>query len=179
MTRRIVQGFVLGPSLLLVAATHCFSQARPNIDPPIERNVRLERTAAERLARVKAVLPAEAKRKLAVAVHQLIRILVKQTPVTNVLTLARAEAEGAISGMSEAQVDVTTFFLLAEVTRIATSLLSREGDQETLDSMTDLSEPVQTRLQMLMDRRSTLVEALSNIMKKISNTNDDIVQNLK
>jgi hypothetical protein len=48
-----------------------------------------------------------------------------------------------------------------------------------LDSMNEMSEMTSMRLQMAMDRRSKLIETLSNIMKKISVTADTLVQNLK
>lgn len=48
-----------------------------------------------------------------------------------------------------------------------------------LDSMNEMSEMTSLRLQMMMDRRSKFISTLSNIMKKISTTQDTIVQNLK
>lgn len=48
-----------------------------------------------------------------------------------------------------------------------------------LDSMNEQSQMNQIRLQMMMDRRSKLMSTLSNIMKKISSTQDTLVQNLK
>jgi hypothetical protein len=45
--------------------------------------------------------------------------------------------------------------------------------------MSEMSEMTSLRLQMTMDRRSRFIETLSNIMKKISETNDTQVQNLK
>jgi len=48
-----------------------------------------------------------------------------------------------------------------------------------LDSMNEMSEMTSLRLQMMMDRRSKFIETLSNIMKKISATQDTLVQNLK
>jgi len=48
-----------------------------------------------------------------------------------------------------------------------------------LDSLSDLSEMNAMRLQMLMDRRSKAMEMLSNMMKKLSETQAAIVQNLK
>jgi hypothetical protein len=48
-----------------------------------------------------------------------------------------------------------------------------------LDSMNEMSETTSMRLQMLMDRRSKFVEALSNIMKKIDDTQSTILQNIK
>ena len=51
--------------------------------------------------------------------------------------------------------------------------------KQSLDSMNEMGEMESMRLQMSMDRRSKLIEALSNIEKKISNTDSGIVQNMK
>ncbi len=51
-----------------------------------------------------------------------------------------------------------------------------EGD---LDSMTELSEMASINLQMEMDQRTKLEDTLSNVLKKIADTGDSIVQNLK
>jgi hypothetical protein len=51
--------------------------------------------------------------------------------------------------------------------------------QSNLDSMNEMSEMTSLRLQMAMDRRSKFVEALSNIMKKIDDTQSNILQNIK
>ena len=48
-----------------------------------------------------------------------------------------------------------------------------------LDSMCDLSDMTSLRLQMTMDRRSKFISTLSQIMKKISTTQDILVQNIK
>jgi len=48
-----------------------------------------------------------------------------------------------------------------------------------LDSMSEMGEMESLRLQMAMDRMSKMMSTLSNILKKISKTADDIVQNLK
>ena len=48
-----------------------------------------------------------------------------------------------------------------------------------LDGMNEMSEMTALRLQMTMDRRSKFISTLSNIMKKVSETQDAIVQNLK
>lgn len=48
-----------------------------------------------------------------------------------------------------------------------------------LDGMNEMSEMTSMRLQMMMDRRSKFISTLSNIMKKISTTQDTLVQNLK
>lgn len=47
------------------------------------------------------------------------------------------------------------------------------------DSLSDISQMQQIRLQMAMDRKNQLESALSNMMKKISSTQNQIIQNLK
>lgn len=51
--------------------------------------------------------------------------------------------------------------------------------QSDLSSTNELSEMQSMRLQMLTDQRSKLVDTLSNVMKKLSDTSDAIVQNMK
>jgi hypothetical protein len=48
-----------------------------------------------------------------------------------------------------------------------------------LDSMSELGEMESLRLQMAMDRMSKMMATLSNLSKKISDTNSTITQNLK
>ena len=48
-----------------------------------------------------------------------------------------------------------------------------------LDDMNELSEMTSLRLQMTMDRRSKFISTLSQMMKKISTTQDMLVQNKK
>lgn len=48
-----------------------------------------------------------------------------------------------------------------------------------LDSMNEMSEMNSLRLQMAMDRLSKMQSSLSNILKKIDSTKNQIVQNLK
>jgi septal ring factor EnvC (AmiA/AmiB activator) len=50
---------------------------------------------------------------------------------------------------------------------------------DKLDAINEMSEETSLRLRMNMDRRSKFISTLSNIMKKISTTQDTIVQNLK
>ncbi len=207
MKRRIVQRFIIGVIFLLLAFTNGIGQlrtdAKPSIDrdlslerqaanrlaalqanagasaPRIRRNIKLERRAAKRLARLTALLNPEAERKLNAASQSLVRELVKQPPPADVLAAARAEVEKVFLRMSRAQTDLTTFYALAAVARYGALTLSLERHEDSLDSLADLTEDVQLRLQLLMDRRSKAMEALSNIMKKISETSDTIIQNLK
>jgi hypothetical protein len=48
-----------------------------------------------------------------------------------------------------------------------------------LDSMSEMGEMESLRLQMAMDRMSRMMATLSNLLKKISDTQNSIVQNIK
>ena len=56
---------------------------------------------------------------------------------------------------------------------------AKETIKNKLDSMSEMGETESLRLQMAMDRMSKMMSTLSNIMKKISDTANQIVQNLK
>lgn len=68
--------------------------------------------------------------------------------------------------MSAAIRDLT----MNELDRVSGGGTGDLGDMNQMDSM---------KLQMLMDRRSKADELLSNLMKKMSDTNSRIVGNLK
>jgi hypothetical protein len=55
----------------------------------------------------------------------------------------------------------------------------QEDLQGYLDSLNDMSEMTSMRLQMAVDRRSRLMIALSNIMKKMSATQDAVAMNMR
>lgn len=55
----------------------------------------------------------------------------------------------------------------------------QQNVQANLAGMSDMSDKTQMQLQMAMDRRSKLMETLSNILKTMSDTQNTIVQNLK
>jgi len=48
-----------------------------------------------------------------------------------------------------------------------------------LDSMNEMSEMTSMRLQMAMDRRSKFIEALSNILKKVDESQNSIIKEIK
>ena len=61
--------------------------------------------------------------------------------------------------------------------KAATDLIA--GTRSDLDSMSDISEGESLKLQMAMDRLSKMMTTLSNMLKKMNDTADGIVQNLK
>ena len=62
---------------------------------------------------------------------------------------------------------------VAEVDEVIDSLQSK------MDILGEMSENTSLRLQLYQDRYSKFMSALSNIMKKISETQDQIIQNMK
>src|SRR6266478_4556143 len=54
-----------------------------------------------------------------------------------------------------------------------------EEIKSQLDSLSEMGEMESLRLQMAMDRLSKLMSTLSNLLKKISDTQSSIVANLK
>lgn len=67
---------------------------------------------------------------------------------------------------------------IAKATKVEIGQLKKELTDK-LDSMNEVGEMESLRLQMAMDRRSKMMNALSNIQKKISDTQNSIIQNLK
>ena len=51
--------------------------------------------------------------------------------------------------------------------------------KDRLDSLPDVNEMDQLKLQMLMDRVSKAQTTLSNLLKKISDTSDTVIKNIK
>ena len=60
------------------------------------------------------------------------------------------------------------------------ALKALQGElQENLEGLNEMSEMTSLGLQMTMDRRSKFISTLSQMMKKISSTQDTLVQNIK
>ncbi len=54
-----------------------------------------------------------------------------------------------------------------------------EEKEQEMDSLGGLSEELSLKIQILMDRRSKIIQTLSTILKKISQTSDTIITNIK
>lgn len=63
--------------------------------------------------------------------------------------------------------------------RTATVAKQVSEQKDKKDNMADLSEEQQLKLQMIMDRRSKAIQAISNMMKKLSETEENIIKNIK
>jgi hypothetical protein len=74
---------------------------------------------------------------------------------------------------SPEETDVLAFYLLGLLASV------ESGTRGKQDSMNEISEMNSLRLQMTMDRRSKFISTLSQMMKKMSTTQDILVQNIK
>ena len=86
---------------------------------------------------------------------------------------ATAVLKGGFSRSSAAEMDVLVFYLLCVAT------VKEVNPNHNLDLMRERDEMESLRLQMSMDRRSKAMETLLNLLKKISNTAQEITQNIK
>lgn len=84
---------------------------------------------------------------------------------------------GATPPAQEADVDA---IIAAVLTAYGTGVV-RDGRQlmDDMDAVDELGDAEQLRLQTMMDRMSRMMSTLSNILKKISDTNQQLVSNLK
>jgi hypothetical protein len=142
----------------------------------MERNLKFERVATARYRKIDALLQPAAKRKLAAASSKVLKSLAKNSNSGDPLELVRAQVEAQFVGLSADQSDLLSFYVLEDVAQL---LAVQDDLKGKLDGMNEMSEMTSMRLQMMMDRRSKFISTLSNIMKKISTTQDTLVQNLK
>jgi hypothetical protein len=140
------------------------------------RDFTLERAALARAHRLTAFLQPEARAKLHLATRVLLAHLASGSENVDSYTLAEQEVRSKFAQLSGKQSDMLSFYVLAEVVRILQVPDKLKGE---LDGMNEMSEMTSLRLQMTMDRRSKFISTLSNIMKKISTTQDTLVQNIK
>jgi len=69
--------------------------------------------------------------------------------------------------------------LIEKNKKLKDSLHGNSEIKNNSDNLNDMTEMQQLRLQMYMDRRQKAMETISNLMKKIANTESSIIQNIK
>jgi len=100
-----------------------------------------------------------------------------------------------LGGMNNGDISALAFLVLMDAARQSDQDLkdAMAGSQQTdnqkkalraqasqsKDSLGDMSQEQSLRLQTAMDRRSRAMQALSNVMKKASATDDGIISNMK
>jgi hypothetical protein len=67
----------------------------------------------------------------------------------------------------------------AKITSLRDLEAALDAVKDKRDSLSELSEEMQLRLQLLMDRYAKLEQVLSNVLRRISDTQQSIIDNLK
>jgi hypothetical protein len=118
-------------------------------------------------------------------------------PTADFYRLAVAEVRGGFQGLgnlSNEDIEALVFVVMMQATKDEQSDLKnimdgvkkanqqkqgQRADRNQKDAMSDLSDEDSLRMQLAMDRQSKFMETLSNIEKKMAQTQDSVVQNLK
>jgi hypothetical protein len=142
----------------------------------VERPITLQTTVQLRTAVIAKYdsldnyLQPTAREKLAMTATVLQKEVAGLTAPDIIVAHARAEVTRQFPSMTPEQQDRMVFLALTAAV---------QSDQEQRDSMGDLSTETSVKMQMYLDRRSKFISTLSNLLKKMSETSDAIVSNLK
>jgi hypothetical protein len=161
------------------------AQVRPVPDEAVRQNTRLA-----------AKLSPSAKNKVQAAAAELAAAAKQQPALTapQLQSKARTSVLQAFPNLGSMDVDALVFMVLMQSAQDQQAELSAtmnamqqntaarqhaRGTQESGAQMNDLSTMDQMRLQILMDQRSKLLDAISNLMKSAADTQSAVVENLK
>jgi len=101
------------------------------------------------------------------------RLITRPNGNSNTLAVVQPNKIQTTQPLTRTNVGINQNASLSDIKQVQDELKAK------LDSINKLGEPMSLRLQMMMERRSKSIEALSNIMKKISSVAEGITQNLK
>ena len=173
--------FLILAIVLLAGLPALAQRTSATVSPPlavheVRRDFTLEQAAFARTHRLKSLLQPGARAKLDLVTREILAHLASGSKNVDLYSLAQQEVHSKFAQISDEQSNLLSFYVLAEVAQILTVPDELKGK---LDGMNAMSEMTSLRLQMMMDRRSKFIQTLSNTMKKISTTQDALVQNLK
>lgn len=182
----ILASLVLPLSAQQKTAAPIASQVRPVPDESVRLNSRLA-----------ASLSPSAKVKVQ-SVAASLESAIKQQPAITTAQLqskARASVTQAFPSLRGMDIDAVVFVVLMECAQdqqadlqqamnvaqqnVAAKQGIRKAQQSSTTQSGEMSEMDSMRLQMLMDQRSKLLEAVSNVMKSASDTQTATIANLK
>ena len=158
---------------VLVAAVSSLLVPAPLFAQEIRRDLLLEQQVRERRLIQAQVLQPEAVSKITLAVNATLARLAAGSGDSDALAIAREEVSRQFRRTTTEQADLLTFQVLAEMKGIL------ESEQDTKDRLGDVNAEVLIKMQMLNDQRSNFMEMLSNMMKKVSETSQQVIQNMK
>lgn len=106
---------------------------------------------------------------------------IQQLQKIKIVPAAGTDESALVSQMNELEIQMNAIQTRQQQLQSDLEALAKtQGElKKKMDSMSEMSETTALRLQMMMDRRSKFMSMLSNILKKMSDTQNSIVQNLK
>src|SRR5215212_2943369 len=156
------------PTILFVGlvAVTTTASAQVRIERPItlQTTLQVQTAVVARVDSLDNYLQPAAREKLAITTATAQKQLAGTTDLSVIVQSARSEVIRQFPRMTSAQVDRMVFLAL---TAAATS--------DERDSLGELSTEKSLRLQRYQDRRAKLMETMSNMMKKMSETSDSII----
>jgi hypothetical protein len=176
-----MRSFVLLVIALLVGSPALAQSSRATASSPgtvreVRRDFTLEQAALARGQRLASLIQPEAKVKLDLAARTLLAHLASGSENADPYAIAQQEVRSKFARLSTEQSNLLSFYILAEAARLLSHPDELKGK---LNGMNEMSEMTSLRLQMTMDRRPKFISTLSNMLKKISTTQDTLVQNIK
>jgi hypothetical protein len=168
--------FFICSIILLVVGFSAHSQVRVKTQQEqqvrrAERNMALENQAYTRSSSIENYLVPATKKELKAISHQLVVSLTKDNPDFDIERFVAKKVNGKYRNLSTDQSNLLQLYVLADA--------ADKISNHKLEGMGELSEMTSLRLQMTMDRRSKFISTLSQMMKKVSSTQDMLVQNIK
>lgn len=140
----------------------------------VRRDLALEQAARTRARTLAASLRPEARAKLDLAARAVLAALESGRGNSDPDPLVRREVRSRFGRLSTEQADLFSLYVLARVAGYLSNPEDLSGNGSD-----GISETTALRLQGMMDRRSKFMSTLSNLMKKTSDTQKSVIQNLK
>ena len=166
----------------LLAGVPAFGQVtpavtqRPQVKYEMRRDLTTEQAVFAKSDEIGATLQPTARIKRDQAAKRVRTQLATAPGNVDPFVLAQQEVRRQFGAISEDQANVLSFSVLAEATR---AQKAHDGAPDSSDSMTEMSDAQSLRLQMMMDKRSKVMSTLSNMLKKVSDTQSSLTQNIK
>lgn len=136
---------------------------------PITRDLVLEQSVSMRRQSLSAALQPSARDKLDQAGQAVLARLASGSEGTDPVELAQQEVAGRFKGLTQDQTDLLSLYVAADLARLLASP----------DELSEMSEPQSMRLRAFMERHSRFLDALNDLLNKMSSTSAGIIQNLK
>ncbi len=148
----------------------------PQNVPPVNQNAGPDQKSSSRLDRIGTMLQPEARIKCERVVKLISARAATGAGEADLVSAAQKELRGSFTRLTDTQCDLLTCYVLSKAGR---TISPRDTTHAAPRKKTDLDERTAGNLQMQMDRKSKFNSTISNMLKKISDTQDALVGNIK